>query len=117
MITGMYAKWVYVSDLEKSLAFYRDLLGLSIKFQNSGWVEFDIGEKTSFAILLKERGVVASEKMRIMFTTNNVQKAVDKLSQAGVILPKGIREESYGKLLTVQDPDGHWFELFEPHDY
>ena len=25
----------------------------------------------------------------------------------------GVREESYGKLLTFEDLDGHWLEFFE----
>ena len=35
------------------------------------------------------------------------------LVSLGVKLIGGVREESYGKLLTFEDPDGHWLEFFE----
>jgi len=31
---------ILVSDMERSVAFYRDLLGLSLRFESSHWTEF-----------------------------------------------------------------------------
>lgn len=31
---------VFVSDMERSVAFYRDLLGLPLRFESSHWTEF-----------------------------------------------------------------------------
>ncbi|HSR49471.1 MAG TPA: VOC family protein [Acidobacteriota bacterium] len=31
---------VFVSEMDKSVAFYRDLLGLPLRFQSSHWTEF-----------------------------------------------------------------------------
>lgn len=31
---------VFVSDLKRSVAFYRDVLGLPLKFESPGWTEF-----------------------------------------------------------------------------
>jgi lactoylglutathione lyase len=31
---------VFVSDMNRSVAFYRDVLGLPLKFQTPGWTEF-----------------------------------------------------------------------------
>jgi len=31
---------VFVSDMQRSVAFYRDVLGLPLKFQSPGWTEF-----------------------------------------------------------------------------
>lgn len=31
---------VFVSDMERSVSFYRDVLGLPLKFQSPGWTEF-----------------------------------------------------------------------------
>jgi len=31
---------VFVSDMERSVAFYGDVLGLPLKFQSPGWTEF-----------------------------------------------------------------------------
>jgi lactoylglutathione lyase len=31
---------VFVSDMQRSVAFYRDVIGLPLKFQSPGWTEF-----------------------------------------------------------------------------
>ena len=31
---------VFVSDMQRSVAFYRDVLGLPLKFETPGWTEF-----------------------------------------------------------------------------
>jgi len=36
----------FVSDMEKAVAFYRDTLGLPLKFQSPGWTEFATGDIT-----------------------------------------------------------------------
>src|SRR5260370_37203445 len=32
---------IYVSDMQRSTAFYRDTLGLPLKFSSPGWTEFN----------------------------------------------------------------------------
>ncbi len=36
----------FVSDMDQAVAFYRDKLGLSLKFQSPSWSEFATGETT-----------------------------------------------------------------------
>jgi catechol 2,3-dioxygenase-like lactoylglutathione lyase family enzyme len=36
----------FVVDMDKAVAFYRDTLGLDLKFQSPFWSEFDTGETT-----------------------------------------------------------------------
>jgi lactoylglutathione lyase len=37
---------VHVSDMHRSVAFYRDTLGLRLKFESPGWSEFETGATT-----------------------------------------------------------------------
>jgi len=37
---------VFVSDMKRSVAFYRDGLGLPLKFESPGWTEFATGGAT-----------------------------------------------------------------------
>ncbi|HEY6285373.1 MAG TPA: VOC family protein [Ktedonobacteraceae bacterium] len=37
---------IFVSDMQRSTKFYRDLLGLSLKFSSSDWTEFATGSTT-----------------------------------------------------------------------
>ena len=38
---------VYVSDMQRSLSFYRDVLGIPLKFESPGWTEFATEGATS----------------------------------------------------------------------
>ena len=113
-INKIYACWIYVSDLKQSIRFYQDI-GLELKFvDGNAWAEFDLGE-TAFALLQRpaEKGAVQPAKTRIMFEVNDIEKIRQQLISLGVKLIGGVREEAYGKLLTFEDPDGHWLEFFE----
>ena len=37
---------VFVSDMDRSVAFYRDVLGFPVKHQSHKWTEFGTGETT-----------------------------------------------------------------------
>ena len=37
---------VYVSDMQRTTAFKRDILGLPLRFTSPGWTEFDTGSVT-----------------------------------------------------------------------
>ena len=41
--------------MDKALKFYRDVLGLKVKFESPGWSEFVTGETTSRCTLLLTR--------------------------------------------------------------
>ena len=36
----------FVADMDRAVAFYRDTLGLALKFASPGWTEFATGETT-----------------------------------------------------------------------
>jgi len=115
MIKKIYAVWVYVKELKESRRFYEEVLGLKFKFQEGNWVEFDLGE-TVFAILerSKDKGLLKPQKTRIMFQVENIEEFKKRLESYRIKLIGDIRKEDYGKLLTFEDPNGHWLELFEP---
>jgi len=45
---------VFVSDMSRSVAFYRDLFGLPLRFQSHGWTEFAT-EGATLALHLSQR--------------------------------------------------------------
>jgi lactoylglutathione lyase len=46
---------VNVSDMSRSVAFYRDTLGLPLKFESPGWSEFQTGATTLALHLIRAR--------------------------------------------------------------
>ena len=108
-----------VKDLDKSIAFYHDLIGLPIKNQRRTWV--DLG--TSGALLSLHPASLTAEHIgssiengiTIGFLVGDVKSAVDELRQKGVKVYREIVDRDAGKNAVVLDPDGYLVSLFEPN--
>ena len=96
-IKRIYACWIYVSDLQRSQEFYRNI-GFDIKVVDGDWIEFALGE-TSFAILKRpeSKGEVVASKTRIMFEVEDIELARDELKSKNVKIIGNIREVPYGR--------------------
>lgn len=51
---------VFVSDMKRSTAFYRDVIGLPLKFESDGWTEFAT-EDATLALHAAEGAAVPNE--------------------------------------------------------
>src|SRR5881397_3875178 len=103
---------VMVSDMDRSVRFYRDTLGLKLRFQSPDWTEFDAGSTT---LALHSGGVPASpDKERfagrasIGFNVDNVDKLFEELKSKGVraAMPPTERAGEGIRLAVMLDPDG-----------
>ena len=108
-----------VKDLDKSVAFYHDIIGLPIKNQRRSWV--DLG--TSGALLSLHPASLTAEHIgssiengiTIGFLVGDVSSAVDEMRGKGVKIYREIVEREAGKNAVVLDPDGYLISLFEPN--
>src|SRR2546422_27696 len=103
---------VMVSEMDRSVRFYHDTLGLQLRFQSSDWTEFDVGSTT---LALHSGGVPGSpEKERyagrasIGFNVENVDKVFEELKAKGVrvAMPPTERAGEGIRLAVMLDPDG-----------
>ena len=107
-----------VKDLDKSLEFYHELIGLPIKHQRRSWI--DLG--TSGALLslhpasltAQHIGSSIENGITVGFLVGDVKSAVDELKSKGVEVYRDIVERDAGKNAVVLDPDGYLVSLFEP---
>ena len=108
---------VTVSDMDRSIEFYRDRLGLNLKMQSPEWTEFETGQ-TTLALhgggTQQERTQPAMEGCKmagtcsIGFNVENVEQTYRDLQARGVefIMPPTAREGEGIKLTACLDPDG-----------
>ena len=107
-----------VKDIDKSINFYHEIIGLPIKNQRRSWV--DLG--TSGALLSLHPASLTAEHIgssidngiTIGFLVGDVKSSVDELKQKGVEIHRDIVERDAGKNAIVLDPDGYLVSLFEP---
>lgn len=108
-----------VKDLDKSLEFYHEILGLPIKMQRRSWI--DLG--TTGALLSLHPASLAAEHsggsidngITIGFLVGDVQSALDELRSRGVRVYRDIVARTAGKNAIVYDPDEYLISLFEPN--
>ena len=110
---------LYVSDLNQSLIFYRDLLGLPVIMQQGTYIEFktgvtilsintreDVKEITGLSVPDKK---VSSQTFELGFVVEDVTLTIDFLRQKGVTILKEPVVKPWGQTVAyVEDPDGHF---------
>jgi catechol 2,3-dioxygenase-like lactoylglutathione lyase family enzyme len=105
-----------VSDLDKSVAFYRDRLGLTLTAQFEGFAFFDGGGVT----LALNNGLAQSigkgpGDTEVVFAVEHVSAAFEMLRGQGVefsIQPRSVSPGNWAA--NFHDPDGHLLSIFGP---
>ncbi|TYS14872.1 VOC family protein [Rossellomorea vietnamensis] len=116
---------LYVEDLNNTIHFYRDLLGLPIKMEAGTYIELETGGTTlSFNTRESGReitGLPIPDKKRkeqtfeIGLVTKDVQEIVEQLREEGVTVLLEPAEKPWGQVVAyVEDPDGHYIEICTP---
>lgn len=107
---------VVVSDMARSVEFYRDKLGIPLKFESPEWTEFQTGSTT---LALHGGGVATSGPpagdlskqagtCSLGFNVEDVDKTFEELKAKGIrfVMPPMQRENEGIRLAVAIDPDG-----------
>jgi lactoylglutathione lyase len=101
-----------VSDMERSVKFYRDVLNIPIKSQSEDWTEFfDSGTVIALHPAKKKTKISTGVGVLIGFMVNNFDLTINKLKQKNVKFFKEPKQESFGKHAIIGDPDGHLISI------
>lgn len=114
---------VYVKDTKVSIPFYRDTLGMTLKLEDEGWVEFETGNATFCLHGTKENETVgvAANAARLplpVFSVEDFWGTIEALKSAGVKFerePMKVCEDGADKLgmsTEFKDPDGNLISVF-----
>jgi lactoylglutathione lyase len=106
---------VNVADMGRSVAFYRDTLGVPLKFESPGWTEFQTGA-TTLALHLAAPGSEgpapqagpAAGTCSIGFSVADLDAVVAELSARGArfVMPPTDQPQEGIRLAVCVDPDG-----------
>jgi lactoylglutathione lyase len=119
MFNRLYALCLLVDDLEKSLTFYRDTLGLTVNSTDDGYADFKLGDML-YAIFQKDKATAMFSKEHmtsgggcvIAFLVNDVALTCEELKEKGVKIFEGPKTMPWGQTVAYfKDPDNNILEL------
>ena len=107
-----------VKDLDKSLEFYHEIIGLPIRNQRRTWI--DLG--TSGAIISLHPASLTAEHIgssiengiTLGFLVGDIKSAIEELKSKGIKIYREVVERDAGKNAIILDPDDYLVSLFEP---
>jgi len=105
---------VLVENMERSVAFYRDILGMKIRQEFPKWVDF--GNESEIAVLAlypKRYKSSGLPNMLVGFKVNDIENVCKELKKKNVKFYKKLTPESFGKHAIIEDPDGHLISIVE----
>ena len=108
-----------VKDLDISIKFYHESLGMPIKNERRNWVDLGTtGAVLSLhpaSITAPHSGTSVDNGVLIGLTVGDLGSAVEELRTKGVKIYRDIQERDAGKNAIVLDPDDYMISLFEPN--
>jgi lactoylglutathione lyase len=112
-----YVIW-FVESLERAVPFYRDVIGLDIRLEGDGYVEFAT-ENTKFALFERAKlpELIGGEGGRapcgeVAFVVDDVDGEARRLRAAGADILTGPVDRPWRqRTLHIADPDGNVVEF------
>lgn len=105
---------VYVTDMDRSVAFYTKLLpAASIVTTSPYWTELQAGT-ASIALHIAESVDHSSDGMGLSLdAASSLEDVVQQLTQAGIKTKGEICAQPFGRSVSVDDPDGLTIQINE----
>lgn len=123
MKVSLGAHLIFVSNVEVSKAFYRDILGLELVEENPHFTEYRIDGGTLYVEEKNPERAKGFDQVRIggatgvVLAVEDIRSAVDELKAKGVrIIVEPVEQVWGGWNAVIADPDGNEFILDEDHE-
>lgn len=128
-IAGVLETALYVDDMARSVAFFRDVLGLSAMLEGERLTAFDAGHGAvllifargqSVADVVTPRGTIPGHDghgplhMALAISAGDYEPWRARLTAHGVTITQEVTWPAGGRSLYFNDPDGHVLELATP---
>lgn len=103
---------IYVSDIQRSTAFYSRLFETEPVFSSPRYVAYSAGEGALFALwsggTTPDVSVPRFSEIGILLpTSEDVDRLFEKWKQLQITVVSEPQTEIFGRTFVIQDPDGH----------
>jgi lactoylglutathione lyase len=94
----------FVEDMDKAVAFYRDMLGLKLRFASPDWSEFETGETT--LALHRASDTHPAGSAQIGFSVEDIDAFFQEKGAQGVVFTRPPTPQHGVKLADFVDSEG-----------
>ena len=106
-----------VSDMRRTIDFYKNTLGLTLKNKSKDWTEF-LKDDTVLALHLGSKKLRPKSKkpkigVLVAFKVGSMDEVYKTLKHKRVRFMKEPKEEDFGKHAIILDPDGYMISIVE----
>ena len=102
-----------VRDMDRAVEFYRDVLGLGVKFRDGvRWTQFDVG---GVAVALADAGqgeLPPGAGATVVLEVDDLPETRERLSRSGAPVGEVVDMGSHGRYFTARDPEGNVVQIF-----
>ena len=105
---------IYTTDVPAAVAWYSTVLGSEPTYSSEMWSSFEVAGAT----LGVHRVETLSDRGRVelsLVATEALQEVLARVTAAGIEPLRGIADETFGRSLVLEDPDGSTVQVNE-HD-
>ena len=109
---------LHVVDMEKAIAFYRDVVGLPLLRQGKSWAHFDASNETLFELFSGGKASSApktpeQQSLCIGFRVDDLNSSMEKLKAKGINFIDEIGRWRSHRWIYFSDPEGNLLEITE----
>ena len=115
MASGIAAVWVPVQDMDRAVGFYRDVLGLEVRSQQSDWSEIDANGLMIGLNGREETSAHSTGGAVISFQPDgSIEDEVQALKAKGVDFTGDISDHEWGRIIPFKDTEGNDLQFYAP---
>lgn len=102
-----------VADMDRALAFYRDTLGLKIKFQDGDkWTQFDVAGQALAIATPAPQQAAPGQGATVVLECDDLDATRAELIGRGITINETVDMGGHGRFFTLRDPDGNLVQMF-----
>jgi predicted enzyme related to lactoylglutathione lyase len=88
----------FVTDMDRAVKFYRDVVGLPLKFQSPGWSEFETGETSLGLHPASEKNRAGS--VELGFRVPDLEEFHQEMTAKGMQFSMTPQKQDFGSMLA-----------------
>ena len=94
----------YVGDMQRAIEFYKDRLGLALRFQSPEWTEFETGETTLALHIASQSNPAGTSQLG--FGVEDLDKFYAEMKENGVEFTSAPTEMFGSRIARFKDSEG-----------